>query len=62
MTLKELRELDNDGIILRVFTMGMMMCDSRYSKSREWELMMCFQELERRGIVDSAQGIYERTH
>ena len=61
MTMKEIRALSNDSIIVRIWCMGIIMSGGRQTKKQDNELMMYLKELEKRGVIESAQGCYERT-
>ena len=61
MKVSEIRELSNDSIILKIFYMGIVMSGGKQLKKDDEELLRYFKELERRGIIESAEDCAERS-
>ena len=60
MTVKEIKALDNAGLISNIYYMGVLMCNSKRVKKWDLELERLCKECERRGFVEDGAELYER--
>lgn len=60
MTVREIKELDNAGLIEEIFYLGIMMSNHKPVKKWEQKLERLCKECGRRGMVEDGDELYER--